>query len=44
MHFKTIDNLITAPFEDLISAEEIGERIALSIKEYFDNPKHIATD
>ena len=42
VHFKTIDNLMTAPYEDLITAEEIGERIARSIKEYFENPKHIA--
>jgi DNA ligase (NAD+) len=41
-HFKSIDKLIIAPYEELIAAEEIGERIALSIREYFDNPKHIA--
>lgn len=41
-HFKSIDKLIIASYEELIAAEEIGERIALSIREYFDNPKHIA--
>jgi DNA ligase (NAD+) len=41
-HFKTIDNLMAAPYEDLITAEEIGERIARSIREYFDDTKHIA--
>jgi DNA ligase (NAD+) len=40
-HFKTIDNLTTAPYEELITAEEIGERIAKSIREYFDDEKHI---
>jgi DNA ligase (NAD+) len=39
-HFKTIDNLMAASFEDLIVAEEIGERIALSLIEYFANPTH----
>jgi len=40
-HFKTIDNLIAAPLEELIVAEEIGERIAQSLVEYFDDPKHV---
>jgi len=39
-HFKTIGNLAAAPFEELITAEEIGERIALSIIDYFRNPHH----
>ena len=40
-HFKTIDNLIAANYDELIAAEEIGDRIALSIGEYFDNEQHI---
>jgi DNA ligase (NAD+) len=40
--FKTIENLMAATYEELIAAEEIGERIAMSIREYFENPKHIA--
>ena len=40
-HFKNIDNIITASFEELIAAEEIGERIAQSVIEYFANPFHI---
>ncbi|WP_158989464.1 NAD-dependent DNA ligase LigA [Mucilaginibacter sp. L196] len=40
-HFKTIDNLIAANYDELIAAEEIGDRIALSIREYFDNEQHI---
>ena len=40
-HFKTIDNLIAANYDELVVAEEIGDRIALSIGEYFDNEQHI---
>ncbi|MCC8424117.1 NAD-dependent DNA ligase LigA [Mucilaginibacter sp. UR6-11] len=40
IHFKTIDNLMAATLDELIVAEEIGERIAHSIIEYFGNEKH----
>jgi DNA ligase (NAD+) len=40
-HFKTIDSLVAAPFEELVVAEEIGERIAHSLIEYFSNSKHL---
>ena len=40
-HFKTIDKLMTASYDELIAAEEIGDRIALSIREYFDNEQHV---
>ena len=40
VHFKNIDNLAAATFEELIAAEEIGERIALSIIEYFGDEGH----
>lgn len=39
-HFKTIGNLMAASFEELNAVEEIGERIAHSIIEYFANEKH----
>lgn len=39
-HFKNIDNLIGANFDELISVDEIGERIAESILEYFKEPSH----
>ena len=39
-HFKNIDNLAAATLEELIVAEEIGERIALSLIEWFSNEKH----
>jgi len=40
-HFKSIDKLETATFDELITADEIGERIANSIIEYFSNETHI---
>ena len=39
-HFKTIDKLATAGFEELVVAEEIGERIAHSIIDYFSDESH----
>lgn len=39
-HFKTIDKLMAASLEELVTAEEIGERIAQSIIEYFGNETH----
>ncbi|MGZ3753876.1 MAG: NAD-dependent DNA ligase LigA [Mucilaginibacter sp.] len=41
IHFKNIDNLIAASFEELVVAEEIGDRIAQSLIEYFADPKHL---
>lgn len=38
---KNIDNLASASLEDLISIDEIGQRIAESIIEYFGKPEHI---
>jgi DNA ligase (NAD+) len=40
VHFKNVDNLAGATFEELNAAEEIGERIAISIMEYFTDEKH----
>lgn len=39
-HFKSIDKLMAASLEDLVAADEIGERIAQSIIEYFGDQKH----
>ncbi len=39
-HFKTIDNLMAASFEELTAVEEIGDRIARSLIEYFQDEKH----
>ena len=34
-HFKSIDNIKNAKFDELLEAEEIGEKIAISIQQYF---------
>ncbi|WP_411275357.1 NAD-dependent DNA ligase LigA [Daejeonella sp.] len=39
-HFKNIDSLMNASISELTSAEEIGERIAESLIEYFAEPRH----
>lgn len=39
--FKNIDNLISASLDDLKNVEGIGEKIAISIKDYFSFEKHI---
>lgn len=36
-HFKTIDHLISADFETLVSVDEIGDRIAQSIIDFLSN-------
>ena len=36
-HFKTIDHLISADFETLVSVDEIGDRIAQSIIDFSSN-------
>lgn len=40
LHFKNIDNLAKATYDELITAEEIGDRIARSIIEYFEGEVH----
>ena len=39
--FLTIDAIIAASYEDLVDTDEIGEKIALSISEYFQDEDHI---
>jgi len=39
-HFKNVERLASASLEELTAADEIGERIALSIQEYFANEEH----
>lgn len=41
-HYKDIDNIIEAPFENIASIPTIGEIIAASIRDYFDNEENIA--
>ena len=40
-HFKTVDNLIKADFEELISVDEIGDKIAESLITFFKKPENI---
>lgn len=40
-YFKSVDALQTASYDELIQVEEIGERIAQSLLEYFQVPAHI---
>jgi DNA ligase (NAD+) len=39
-HFKSMDHLMKADFEDLIAVHEIGERIAGSLISYFEKEEH----
>ena len=39
-YFKSIDNIIAASFDELNAVEEIGDRIAKSVIDYFDNAQH----
>lgn len=40
-HFQSIDAIINADFETLISVEDIGDKIAQSITEYFSHDENI---
>ena len=40
-HFKTIDAIAVAKFEELTEVDEIGDRIAESIIQWFANSKHL---
>ncbi len=39
-YFKTIDRLMSASYDELNTVEEIGERIARGLIEYFEDEKH----
>jgi DNA ligase (NAD+) len=41
-HFKTIEALKAATYEELVAVNEIGERIAQSVQEYFADPDSVA--
>lgn len=38
--FKNIDNLIQATFDQLINVDEIGEKIAISVQQYFQEERN----
>lgn len=40
-YFKNIDALIHAKFDELTNVEEIGEKIAISVQQYFLNEDHL---
>ena len=39
--YKSLDNLINASLEELVNIKDIGETIAISIRDYFDNDNNI---
>ena len=39
--YKNLDNLMNASYEELVSIKDIGETIAISIRNYFDDEKNI---
>jgi DNA ligase (NAD+) len=39
-HFKNIDNLMSASYDELLQAPEVGEKIAQSVVEFFNNPSN----
>jgi DNA ligase (NAD+) len=39
-YFRTIDNLAGASYEELLKAPEVGEKIAQSVRQFFDNPRN----
>ncbi|MEX0982919.1 MAG: NAD-dependent DNA ligase LigA [Bacteroidales bacterium] len=41
MHFKSLDALMSATKEELIEVDEIGERIAASVINFFSNEKNV---
>lgn len=40
-HFKSMDALMAADYEELVQVEEIGEKIAIAVQHYFSNEHHI---
>lgn len=40
-HFKTIDALMQASFDELIAVDEIGEKIAISVQQYFLDERNV---
>ena len=40
-HFKSIDELIDANYDEILNVDEIGEKIAMSLKEYFGMSSNI---
>ena len=43
-YYENLDNIMSADFENLKNITDIGEKIAKSIKEYFDNNKDLVEE
>jgi DNA ligase (NAD+) len=41
-HFRSLDALVAAPVEELAQVEEVGEKVAAAIREFFDDPDNLA--
>jgi len=41
-HFKSVDELINASYDEILNVDEIGEKIAMSLKEYFGMSSNIS--
>ncbi|MBN2172880.1 MAG: NAD-dependent DNA ligase LigA [Bacteroidales bacterium] len=41
IHYRNIDHLKKVTYEELILVDEIGERIAQSVVDYFNDPRHV---
>ena len=39
--YKNLDNLMNASFDELVNIKDIGETIAISIRDYFEDPNNI---
>ncbi len=40
-HFSSIENLISASYDEIFNVDEIGEKIALSLKKYFQDQSNL---
>ena len=40
-HYKTIDQLMLAKYDDLVNVDEIGDKIALSVRSFFKNEANL---
>jgi DNA ligase (NAD+) len=41
-HFRSLDALVAAPIGELAQVEEVGEKVAAAIREFFDTPDNLA--
>lgn len=41
-HYKSIDALMLAKYDDLVNVDEIGDKIALSLRSFFKNESNLA--